>query len=133
MSKSKILQVNMKRFFTPIVVILALLSACREETACDTAGYALPEISLISPEGPNIEVNADSLIIFDLFFSAEAGLNTFSMNGQPIHAFTHGETESQFIFQRYFWESDELEFVLYDLCNKSTSLILQMEVTGPPQ
>ena len=37
----------MKRIITPIVIILALLNACREETACDIAGYALPEIRLI--------------------------------------------------------------------------------------
>ena len=122
----------MKRVITPIVIILALLCSCQEETACDTAGYTLPEISLISPEGPDIEVKADSLINFEFFFSAEAGLNTFSMNGEPIHAFTQGETESHFIFQWYFWESDKLEFVLYDLCNRSVSIVLNMTVIQPP-
>ena len=29
--------VKAKRILTPIVIILALLSSCREETACDTA------------------------------------------------------------------------------------------------
>jgi len=133
MSKSKTLMVKMKRIITPMVVILALLSSCREETACDTAGYALPEISLISPEGPDIEVKADSLFVFEFFFSAEAGLNTFSMNGQAIHAFTRGETESQFIFQSYFWESDRLEFLLYDLCNRSVSIVLNMTVIQSPR
>lgn len=123
--------VKIKRILTLMVIILALLSACREETACDNAGYALPEISLISPEGPDIEVNADSLFVFEFFFSAEAGLNTFSLNGEPVHAFTHGETELQFIFQRYFWESDKLEFVLHDLCNQSVSIVLNMNVIQP--
>lgn len=109
-------------FFTLFIISMLLMGSCKEETLCDTEGYALPEIELISPEGPDVEVPADSLSSFEFYFKAEAGLNTFSMNGQPIHAFTGGETEGNLIFKYYFWENGPLEFVLYDLCNRSTSL-----------
>lgn len=115
-------------FYSLIIISLILLGSCREESLCDTAGYTIPEIFLISPEGPNIEVPADSLSAFEFFFKAEAGLNTFSMNGQPIHAFTNGEIEAELIFKRYFWENEKLEFKLYDLCNQATSLTVNLTV-----
>ncbi len=121
----------MKYFFIPLIISLLLLDACKEETVCDTAGYALPEISIISPEGSNFEVSSDTLFTFEFFFKAEAGLNTFSLNGNPIYAFTQGETESHFVFQSYFWESGKQEFTLYDLCNQSMSISLNMNVIYP--
>lgn len=121
----------MKNFISPLIVALVLLISCKEETACDTAGYTLPEITLVSPESVDFEVPADSLFSFEFFFTAQAGLNTFSMNGEPIHAFINGETESQFVFSRYFWDSGRLEFVLHDLCNQSTSITLNIKVIRP--
>jgi len=121
----------MKHFVTPLILFLLLLISCHEETECDTAGYAAPEISLSNPKGPDIQVPGDSLFSLQFSFKSEAGLNTFSMNGEPIHVFTHGETEAEFIFKRYFWESGEVLFVLHDLCDQSADLIVNMTVNHP--
>ena len=122
----------MKHFIPPLIFILVLLISCKEETLCDTAGYAPPEIALLFPEGSDFEVSSDSIFTFVFSFSAEAGLNTFSMNGEPIHAFTDDETESQLVLNRYFWEGGTLEFVLHDLCDQSASIIVNMNVIYPP-
>jgi len=122
----------MKHFITFLLICPGLLISCQEETECDKAGHAPPEMILIHPEGPDIQVPADTLFTFLFSFNAEAGLNTFSWNGNPITAFTNGETESEFVFSAYFWESGPLEFVLHDLCNQSTSISLNMTVIHPP-
>ena len=121
----------MKQFITLLLICLVLLISCHKETECDTAGYAPPEMILIHPEGSDIQVDSDSLFSFEFFLSAEAGLNTFSWNGNPITAFTNGETESEFVFSSYFWESGPVEFVLHDLCNQATSITLNMTVIHP--
>ncbi len=121
----------MKNFITPFIFILVLLISCKEETLCDTAGYAPPEMHLLFPEGSEFEVSSDSIFTFVFSFSAEAGLNTFSMNGEPIHAFTDGQTESKLVFSSYFWESGQVEFILHDLCDQSTSIIVNMTVILP--
>lgn len=121
----------MKQFVTPILISLFLLISCKKETECDTAGYALPEIILLTPEGPDIQVPGDSLFSFLFLLNAEAGLNTFSWNGNPINAFTNGETESELVFSSYFWESGQLEFTLHDLCNQSITITLNMTVIHP--
>lgn len=123
--------VLMKYFIAPLLFFMVLQLSCKPETECDTASYALPEISLLYPEDTDITVTADTPVAFKFFFRAEAGLNTFSMNGQPMHVFTNGETEAEFEFSTYFWESGNLEFLLYDLCNQSSSITLNMTVIQP--
>ncbi|MCP4312028.1 MAG: hypothetical protein GY790_12250 [Bacteroidetes bacterium] len=118
-------------------ILLSLLFSCHEETLCDTAGYAGPEMALADPEGPDIEVHSDSLFSLKFLLSAEAGLNTLSViephsdYKNPIHAFTNGETEIQFVYERYYWESGQLEFILYDLCDQSTTLTVNLTLKFP--
>lgn len=121
----------MKYFFAALLFFLLLQLSCKPETECDKAGYALPEISLLYPEDPDITIAADTPANFKFFFRAEAGLNTFLMNGQPIHVFTNGETEAEIEFSTYFWESGAVECVLHDLCNQSSSITLNMTVIHP--
>ncbi len=125
------------------MLVLTGIISCHEETLCDTAGYDPPEMSLTEPAGQEIEVVMDTELDFTFTMSAEAGLNTFSMKQsgpdnysdwvEPIWLFTKGETEATIAFKRYFWESGELEFVLHDLCNQSTSLSVKLVVIQPPK
>ncbi|MFH0756257.1 MAG: hypothetical protein V2B15_03110 [Bacteroidota bacterium] len=124
--------IGMLRFLTVATLSVALLVACKEETRCDTAAYNSPEITLVNPPGPVIEAVRESELEFTFTVKAEAGLNTFSMNGEPIQVFLDGQTEATFRFKRYFWEGIQLDFILHDLCNKSSILTVDLVVTNQP-
>lgn len=127
----------MKYFLLPLILSLSLLFSCDEESDCDRAGYASPLITLTDPEGPDLEIPADSAFTLEFFLSAEAGLNTLSMienNSDyeiPIRAFTNGEKETHISFTNYYWSGGEIEFVLHDLCDQSTSILLNLTVVQP--
>lgn len=109
-----------------IFLISSLIVSCDQETRCDTAGFTDPEIQLLGQEGTIIQAQMDSIITFEFALSAEAGLNTFAINGgynfEPIMAYTRGETEAEVSVERYVWGDLELNFELYDRCGASANL-----------
>lgn len=119
--------------FLPLALLFLLpgLASCPAEHECDTAGYAPPEIRLIEPEDPDILARSDTVFAMILSLRAEAGLNTLSMNGEPIHVFTRGEKELDFEFSYYFWENGEYNLILHDLCDRSADLLLRVTVEHP--
>ncbi len=124
--------------FIPVLAFLAAYS-CREEDRCDTTDYALPEISILDPvdgviiwtwDGPPAELTID--------LKAEAGLNVLSLENAygdviPMYAFTDGETALEFKFiPEHFFDEGEAELILYDLCNQSARIKIQLVFGEPP-
>ena len=113
------------------VIFVLLLTSCPGEEECDTLKYANPSIELVHPDTSDITVHVDSLFTIVFHLRAEGGLNTLSMNGEPLHVFLKGETDEVFEFSRYFWEGREYLFVLHDLCNNSGEYRMRISVEYP--
>ena len=111
-----------------VFLILFLISSCTVDNDCEIYSHDPPELELLDYPGNVIDCTPDSMLTLHFSMKAEAGLNTFSMNGEPICVFTKGEKELVFEYSRYFWESEELHFLLYDQCNQEAILPVQLNV-----
>jgi len=120
------------------LIIIALLSlfnlpSCDETTFCEEETFALPEVEMIDPAGNVIEAIADDPTTVTLRVRAEAGLNTLTMKWDNIRVFTEGEKEATVSFTRWYWQNEQLEFTVHDLCDQSVSISVELRIIDPLQ